>query len=138
MTHILCFVSVLRIGSDFTVPVLAVVVGLYLPFELDSAIMLGGLIAWLVSRYQKNNAAAKGEKHAAAEKSSERTGLLIASGLITGEALIGILLAIPVAIYGSSDVMSLDINLGTIAGAVVIMAICFWLYRQATKAYQQE
>lgn len=127
-----------RIGSDFTVPVLAVAVGLYLPFELDSAIMLGGLIAWLVSRYQKNNTAAKGEQHAAAEKASERTGLLIASGLITGEALIGILLAIPVAIYGRSDVMSLGINLGTIAGAVVIMAICFWLYRQATKAYQEE
>ena len=38
----------LRRGSDFRIPVLAVAVGVYLPFELDSAIMLGGLIAWLL------------------------------------------------------------------------------------------
>ena len=124
-------------GSDFRIPVLAVAVGLYLPFELDSAIMLGGLIAWFVSRYQKQNQASKGASHEGAEKASERTGLLIASGLITGEALIGIFLAIPVAIYGSSNVLALGINLGTIAGTVVILAICYWIYAAAAKAYQE-
>ena len=35
-------------------PVLAVAVGLYLPFELDSSIFIGGLIAWLLEKgYQK-------------------------------------------------------------------------------------
>ncbi|MCB0637337.1 MAG: oligopeptide transporter, OPT family [Lewinella sp.] len=125
------------IGSDFRVPILAVAVGLYLPFELDSAIMLGGLIAWFVSRYQKKRQASMGEKHEEAAKNSERTGLLIASGLITGEALIGILLAIPVAIYQRSDVLSVGMNLGTIAGAIVILLVCAWLYRTATKAYQE-
>ncbi|MEL7425632.1 MAG: oligopeptide transporter, OPT family, partial [Bacteroidota bacterium] len=124
-------------GSDFRIPVLAVAVGLYLPFELDSAIMLGGVVAWLVSRYQKQNQASKGESHAGAEKASERTGLLIASGLITGEALIGILLAIPVAIYGSSNVLALGLNLGTIAGSAVILAICYWIYAAASKAYRE-
>lgn len=127
-----------RTGVDFRVPILAVAVGLYLPFELDSAIMLGGIISWMVMRYQNKHKAAKGEAHAAAEKSSERTGLLIASGLITGEALIGILLALPVAIYGSSEVLSLDIELGTIAGVVVILAICYWVYQQSAKAYSEE
>ena len=37
-------------NSNFRVPVLALAVGLYLPFELDSAIMLGGLIAWLADK----------------------------------------------------------------------------------------
>jgi putative OPT family oligopeptide transporter len=124
-------------GSDFRVPILAVAVGLYLPFELDSAIMLGGLIAWLVSRYQQQNKSSKGDTYEAAEKASERTGLLVASGLITGEALIGIILAIPVAIYGTSDVMSVGINLGWIAGTIVILAICYWLYRAASKAYDE-
>ena len=124
-------------GSDFRIPILAVAVGLYLPFELDSAIMLGGVIAWMVSRYQKQNQASKGEQHEAAEKASERTGLLIASGLITGEALIGILLAIPVAVYGSSNILSLGVNLGWIAGTVVILAICYWIYAQAAKAYKE-
>ncbi|MEO0727490.1 MAG: OPT/YSL family transporter, partial [Bacteroidota bacterium] len=124
-------------GSDFRIPVLAVAVGLYLPFELDSAIMLGGIVAWLVSRYQKQNQASKGESHAGAEKASERTGLLIASGLITGEALIGILLAIPVAIYGSSNILALGLNLGTIAGSAVILGICYWIYAAASKAYRE-
>ena len=35
-------------------PILAVAVGLYLPFELDSSIFIGGLIAWLLEKgYQK-------------------------------------------------------------------------------------
>lgn len=124
-------------GSGFRVPVLAVAVGLYLPFELDSAIMLGGVIAWLVSRYQNRQRKQKGEWHETAVQASERTGLLIASGLITGEALIGILLAVPVAIYQTSDVLSLGINLGTIFGAAVIAAVCVWLYFNATKAYRE-
>lgn len=127
-------------GNKFGVPVLAVAVGLYLPFELDSAIMLGGVVAWLVSRYQKGMKASKGEAHKGAEKASERTGLLIASGLITGEALIGILLAIPVAITQRSDVLSLGLDLGvigTILGSVVILIVCYWLYARATEAYKE-
>ncbi|MCB0685427.1 MAG: oligopeptide transporter, OPT family, partial [Saprospiraceae bacterium] len=38
--------------GGFRLPVLAIAVGLYLPFELDSAIWVGGVIALLVSRYQ--------------------------------------------------------------------------------------
>jgi putative OPT family oligopeptide transporter len=124
-------------GSDFRVPVLAVAVGLYLPFELDSAIMLGGIIAWLVDLYQKRNRAAKGDAHPAAKKSSERAGLLIASGLITGEALIGIVLAIFVAVYQSSDVFALGVDFGMVAGAAVILAVCWWLYRTAVNAYKR-
>ena len=43
-----------RKKSNFKMPVLAVAVGLYLPFELDSSIFIGGLIAWLLEKgYQK-------------------------------------------------------------------------------------
>ncbi len=127
-------------NASFRVPVLAVAVGLYLPFQLDSAIMLGGVIAWLVSRYQNQLKASKGDGHKAALQSSERTGLLVASGLITGEALIGILLAIPVAITQRSDVLSLGLNLGTfgtVLGSAVILLVCFWLYNRATAAYKE-
>ena len=122
-------------GSDFRIPVLAVAVGIYLPFELDSAIMLGGLIAWAVSRYQKSKSNDVGDFEAQAAK-SENAGLLFASGLITGEALIGILLAIPVAIYGSGDVMALaDDPFGSLPGIVVLGLICFLLYNTASKAF---
>ncbi|MDG2448014.1 MAG: oligopeptide transporter, OPT family [Saprospiraceae bacterium] len=111
-------------GSSFRTPVLAVAVGIYLPFELDSAIMLGGLIAWLAHRGQSK------------ESEHEGGGLLFASGLITGEALIGIALAIPVAIYGSGDVLKIaDKPFGSIPGILVTIAICIWLYRVARKKF---
>ncbi|MEL6720252.1 MAG: oligopeptide transporter, OPT family [Bacteroidota bacterium] len=126
-------------GSDFRIPVLAVAVGLYLPFELDSAIMLGGIIAWLVSRYQMRNQAKTkdiGDTLEEAKSRSERSGLLFASGLITGEALIGILLAIPVAIYESSTVFALtEEPFGSIPGLLVILGVCYWLYVIARNAF---
>jgi putative OPT family oligopeptide transporter len=122
-------------NSDFRVPVLAVAVGIYLPFELDSAIMLGGVIAWLVSRYQSRNRSAVDDFEEQKSK-SENGGLLFASGLITGEALIGIALAIPVAIYGSSDVLAIaDDPLGAIPGIVIIVGICYWMYRIACRLF---
>jgi len=69
--------------SKFRFPVLAVAVGIYLPIELSTTIFIGGLIA-----YFTNN-------------SSNKKGLLFASGLITGEALMGIMVAIPIFLTGS-------------------------------------
>ena len=121
--------------GSFRIPVLAVAVGIYLPFELDSAIMLGGLIAWLVSRYQSSNRSRVDDYEVATQR-SENGGLLFASGLITGEALIGILLAIPVAITGSSTVLAIaDDPWGSIPGIIVIIAVSYWLYRVASKAF---
>ena len=111
-------------GSDFRIPVLAVAVGLYLPFELDSAIMVGGIIAWAVGRYKRRQPSWSEET-----ENESGPGLLFASGLITGEALIGIFLAIPVAIYGSGDIMALLENpLPSVIGLLVVLGICFWLY----------
>lgn len=75
-----------RRGSNFRMPVLAVAVGLYLPFELDSAIFVGGILAWLIDRSTKQSTMSLKEK-------ASNAGLLLASGLITGEALMGILIA---------------------------------------------
>ena len=106
-----------RKGSDFRIPVLAVAVGLYLPFELDSAIMLGGIVAWMAEKYKQDGA---------------KGGLLFASGLITGEALIGIFLAIPVAIYGRTDVLAIIENpAGSLPGLVIVLLVTFWLYKIA-------
>ena len=64
-----------------------VAVGMYLPFETSSAIFLGGLIKWIVDgRIQKRSPADK--------LRIEERGTLLASGLIAGEAIVGILLAV--------------------------------------------
>jgi putative OPT family oligopeptide transporter len=74
-------------GSDFRIPILAVAVGIYLPITLSTPIFIGGM----VSHFTRKNR----------EKSPEnKKGLLFASGLITGEALMGILVAVPIFITG--------------------------------------
>ena len=72
-----------KIGSNFRVPILAVAVGIYLPIELTIPIFIGGMISHL-------------SKISNANETTNRRGLLIASGLITGEALIGIGVALPI------------------------------------------
>lgn len=122
--------------GSFRLPVLAIAVGLYLPFELDSAIWVGGVIALLVSQYQKRHQAAVKEQFEAAKQRSDQTGLLLASGLITGEALIGIILAIPVAISGRTDVFAILENpVGSLPGLLVVMVVCWWLYKIAVRAF---
>ncbi len=126
------------INSSFRMPVLAVAVGIYLPFELDSAIMLGGVIAWLVTRYQNSNKASVSD-FKKQKQASEGGGLLFASGLITGEALIGIFLAIPVAIYGTTNVLAIaDKPFGSIPGLIIVIGVCYWLYRVAVNAFRRE
>ena len=131
-------VSLEKRGSTFRAPVLAVAVGIYLPFELDVAMMIGGLIAWAVSRYQAKVAAgatgAPQTELVEARTTGDRNGLLFAAGLITGEALLGIALAIPIVISGSADVLAFwgDHTEVSYPGAILLLAVMFFLYRVAS------
>jgi putative OPT family oligopeptide transporter len=80
-----------RSGSKFRTPVMAFAVGVYLPFDLNVSIFLGGVISWLVTR-ALDRAEASPERRGEVE----RSGLLAAAGFITGEALLGVALAIPI------------------------------------------
>ena len=122
-------------GSSVRVPVLAVAVGIYLPIELEVPMFAGGMIAWLVARAV--SAGRSGDAAKAAKDGASRRGLLFASGLITGEALIGIMLAIPFAATQSTDVMRIippelvDSTLTAVIGAASGIAFVVWLYRTA-------
>ena len=86
----------------FRIPVMAFAVGVYLPFELNVPIFFGGCVAWLVNRrLDKTNASAERRTEV------ERMGLLAAAGFITGEALMGIGLAVPVAALHSPNAIAL-------------------------------
>jgi len=74
------------------IPVMAFAVGVYLPFHLNVPIFIGGVIAALVAR-TLDKLKASPERRGVVE----RMGLLAAAGFITGEALMGIGLAVPVA-----------------------------------------
>ncbi len=122
--------------STFRTPVLAVAVGIYLPLELTVPIFIGGVIAWLVRRAVVARHA--GTDASGALKNAERAGLLFSSGLITGEALVGILLAIPFAAAQSTDVLNLAPEgfetIATGLGVLAFAAFCLWLYRVASGA----
>jgi len=122
--------------SEYRVPVLAVAVGIYLPFDLSSAIMVGGLVAWAVSRYQARNKALGKPDYELAVARSERTGLLFASGLITGEALIGILLAVPIVIW-ERNVFDIGVHLPIIIGVACLAGVCYWLYKSSARSFTQ-
>ncbi len=64
-----------------------IAVGMYLPFDTTSAIFIGGMMKWAVDRF-----AARRSADRLAE--IEEKGTLLASGLIAGEAILGILLAV--------------------------------------------
>ncbi|MBF86170.1 MAG: oligopeptide transporter, OPT family [Acidobacteria bacterium] len=111
-----------RRAASFRVPVLAVSVGIYLPFELEVPIFVGGLIAWAAERTRRRRGAAPGERY----------GLLFAAGLITGEALVGILMAIPIVVTSNPEVLAVGLAPQTWLGFLLLVSIAVGLYRSAT------
>lgn len=93
------------------IPVLPVAIGLYLPLELSSTIMIGGAIRWFIDK-----------KRNISENDETNGGVLFSSGLIAGEGLVGILLAIFAAV--GFDI-KLPFTTGQFGGVVllVLMAV---------------
>jgi putative OPT family oligopeptide transporter len=75
-------------GSKFRTHVMPVAVGIYLPLSLVIPIFIGGLIRHFFSRGSAGDTASE----------AEDPGILFGSGLIAGEAIMGILLAIPISL----------------------------------------
>lgn len=101
-------------------PVLPIAIGLYLPIHLSTPIMVGGIIRGLLDK--KLHHAQSAKKATKPIKERIESGILYSSGLIAGEGLIGILLAI----FAVSHIdLDLGIHLGQIAGvaAFVILAM---------------
>jgi putative OPT family oligopeptide transporter len=115
-----------RAGSNFRTPVLAVAVGVYLPFELSVPIFMGGLAHFMAGRILS--------KSKVASESAGSNGLLFASGLITGEALMGILVAIPVVLLKQRniDLPLWKLPYGAILGVVLLGLITLRLYKLAS------
>ncbi len=80
-------------------PVLAVGIGIYLPPSVNAPIVVGAILAWVLTRMLQRRAQAQGVPYAEYAASANRRGVLLASGLIVGESLVGVLLA---AIIGAS------------------------------------
>ena len=116
-------------ASKWRAPVLAVAVGIYLPLTLSVPIFLGGVISQLAEGYYRRKGLAEDRADILRQH-----GLLFASGLITGEALIGILMAIPIVATGNATVLAvLPEPLGGWPGMVLLGVVIAWLYRVITQ-----
>src|SRR5688572_27667190 len=122
-------------GSSWRTPVLAAAVGIYLPLTLTVPIFLGGLLSYIVERMARvpNDAEAKEKLH--------RRGVLFAAGLITGEALMGIFIAIPIVLSGDREVLALPATLqtgtwGELLGLIFLAFVAWLLLRVWRKGAQ--
>ncbi len=117
------------------IPVLPFAIGLYLPIHLSTPMMVGGIVKWFVEKKKDS----ENEK-----KDADANGVLYSSGLIAGEGLVGIFLAIlaiiPVGkdnnvgnilgefLPGMIPALS-DANVGNIIGLVAFALLTFSLWK---------
>jgi putative OPT family oligopeptide transporter len=120
-----------KTGKRFRVPVLAAAIGIYLPLELMVPIFLGGLISHLVERFHKVRA-----DDEAGRDRVHKPGVLFAAGLITGEALMGIAIAVPIVITERADVLAVPVQLPAAQWiGLAVLAVVGWLiYRVGKRA----
>lgn len=94
-------------------PALAVAIGIYLPLELTASIMIGGILRLIMDKKNKSNSG------------DSSRGVLFSSGLIAGEGIIGIVLAV-LTVCGVSGKVAFGLNVPNAvrsAGSVVLLAV---------------
>lgn len=105
------------------VPVMPFAVGMYLPFSLSAGIMAGGAVRFIVDKIKGTDA----EKKERADK-----GILFTSGLIAGEGIIGIVLAV-LAVAGVDKAIQLPFTLPQWCSLIIFLALLFFLYTKCMK-----
>ena len=108
--------------GGFRLHLMPIAVGMYLPFGLSTPILIGGLIAYFSTKRSK---LANTDDHVL------QNGVLLSSGLIAGESLMGILLAL----FASAGITSINLGLqpGFVTGLTFLSAagVIWWLYKKS-------
>jgi putative OPT family oligopeptide transporter len=114
-------------GSEVRFPVLAVAVGVYLPIGLSVPIFIGGLIAHIIKKQSKKMPTEE-------KQSKEAGGLLLASGLITGEALMGVLVAIAAVSFQGMVPYINTFDAAGWCGLAAFVAITYYMYNKIQRS----
>lgn len=126
-----------RKGSRISVPPLAFAIGIYLPLGIIFPLVLGGVIDYLSKRSLDRKRVLVGAGFEERADQARKRGLLFASGLIAGEALMGIALAVPFAAAQNTKIFSIrPENFNTMAmvlGAVLFFGVAFYLKHISSK-----
>jgi len=127
-----------RRGGTARLPVLAVGIGIYLPPTISSALVMGAVLAWLLLRAERRRAVARGDDVKLALEHAERRGTLLASGLIVGESLIGVLLAAVIGLSGKDAPLAVVGEGFAVTaewlGLAVFVLVCVGFYRRVLAA----
>ncbi|MDD2495448.1 MAG: oligopeptide transporter, OPT family [Tissierellia bacterium] len=106
-----------------SIPILPVALGIYLPITLNASILVGGIIREIVERrYNKN----KNRKDEVVEK-----GTLLASGLVAGDALMGIIVAGLVAAnidIAIGQIFLTNITQSNLFSFIMFILLGLWIY----------
>ena len=105
------------------VPVMPFAVGMYLPFSLSAGIMAGGVVRFIVEKI-------KGTDEEKKERSDR--GVLFTSGLIAGEGIMGIVLAV-LAVLEVDSVIQLPFQLPQLGSLIIFILLLFFLYTRCMK-----
>ncbi len=113
---------------------LAFALGMYLPIELNTPVLAGGLVAYFVEKSSKNSVVSKARKD---------RGILIASGFVAGGAIMGVVSAFISLGISSHVIPNLNTGFGeTVAGEwvsiIFFTALCIYMYLYAKRAAKEE
>ncbi|MET0016397.1 oligopeptide transporter, OPT family [Oscillibacter sp.] len=106
------------------IPVLPFAIGLYLPIYLSTPIMAGGLLRWFMEKRKYTDEKAKND--------AVQSGVLYTSGLIAGEGIVGIVLAV-FAVVGLNVDISGVFSIGRIGALICFAVILYTIYAYAKK-----
>ena len=114
----------------FKIPPLAFAVGVYLPIESMTPVFLGGLIRYIVEKKTAANNTEKGKDQ----------GILLGSGLIAGEGLMGVVIAIIAVVISGTPKFTEVIYpmewIGEVVSLTAFAVLGWYLYRIAVKSRQ--
>lgn len=118
-------------------PVLAVGIGIYLPLGASTPLIFGGVVSYLVNRkfYRWRNRG--GKEGAERVHRNYQASILLACGLVAGASLMGVILAIPFALFQSPDILQIMPNsmtsVANLLGLLSAIGLCIWMYRVANR-----
>ena len=127
-----------KLGGAARLPPLAVGLGIYLPAAVTTPVSLGALVGWLADRRLRARAARVGAEFETYAELPRRRGVLLASGLIVGESLVGVILAALIVAANSQAPLALvDDDFTPIAewlGGAAFLLACADLYRRVARS----
>ncbi|MBN8522818.1 MAG: oligopeptide transporter, OPT family [Rickettsiales bacterium] len=105
-------------------PIMTFAAGFYLPMGISVAFFFGGLLRYLTSK-DKNS------------KDTQENGVMIASGFIAGEAIMGALLSIPFALYKDTNILAIPTGFSSYiqdAIGIIVFVMSAWLFWKFAKS----